>query len=901
MASREVDEESKSYSALFLLAVGLLLLGSIWSIWDDNIARRPWKKHQAMFFDMERELVEEQIAEEQARLEKDEKYQDVTKKLAAVREEIGTGETARKLDALQRELDRVKVTESEWDLSLRIVKSEIEEAKYQYEHAVEVGGSGKPEREYLEKKEAEKAEIDRNYEEAQAKRAEIEGEMKKIRSEEKALEDQLREITSQRELLKTKLDNLLLAKVEIGPWTIPVTQVPSIEQIVIPEFDRNAYDQPVSRVDRCTSCHAGINTEGFEDAPHPYRTHPHREEILWKHPTEKFGCTPCHEGQGPAVNSPATAHGEVIFWDRPLMRGERVQASCITCHDEIRRLPFTDRIAMGEKLFEQLGCHGCHLVEGYDGLPRTGPTLRPMAAKLDPEWTVDWIQNPHDFRPNTRMPWFVFDREEAVQAAAFLFHAAKDDSEAWLEAYPEPAGVDPGDDALVEKGRRLVDSVGCRGCHAFEPEERATPLSETKDLAPNLSRIGEKAGARWIFHWIRDPRRYNADSRMPSLRLTDGEARAITSYLLTLKGDSGDTEEGAAGEDLAARLADEGAIAAGEKLVRKYGCYACHDIPGMEKESRIGVELSTFGSKNLEELFFGEHKEIPHDWDHWTYYKLKDPRIYETEFIEQMMPNFRLEDEEIKALRVFLASRVDHRIPEEYRYPDPHGFQEALVEGRRLVDFYNCRGCHVIDEVGGDIGKHYENPSMAPPNLRGEGRKVQQDWLFGFLKAPTPIRPWLQVRMPTFGFDDEEAGAIVKYFQALDGVRKPYVFVNEQKIPEAHLAAARTLISEDYFSCFSCHQQGDKKPEGPPEGWAPDLAMARQRLNPDWIADWIRDPQALMPGTKMPAFYPGGPDDVFDGDEQRQIEALRDYLMILGSRGARMAQETATNEVEPSS
>ena len=46
-------------------------------------------------------------------------------------------------------------------------------------------------------------------------------------------------------------------------------------------------------------------------------------------------------------------------------------------------------------------------------------------------------------------------------------------------------------------------------------------------------------------------------------------------------------------------------VDAGERLVRKYGCPGCHDIPGMEKESRIGVELSSFGDKVLEELFFG--------------------------------------------------------------------------------------------------------------------------------------------------------------------------------------------------------------------------------------------------------------------------------------------------------
>ena len=49
MARREIDDEKKSYSGIFLLAVGLLLMGSVWSIWDDSVSRRPWKKYQAQF------------------------------------------------------------------------------------------------------------------------------------------------------------------------------------------------------------------------------------------------------------------------------------------------------------------------------------------------------------------------------------------------------------------------------------------------------------------------------------------------------------------------------------------------------------------------------------------------------------------------------------------------------------------------------------------------------------------------------------------------------------------------------------------------------------------------------------------------------------------------------------
>jgi mono/diheme cytochrome c family protein len=204
---------------------------------------------------------------------------------------------------------------------------------------------------------------------------------------------------------------------------------------------------------------------------------------------------------------------------------------------------------------------------------------------------------------------------------------------------------------------------------------------------------------------------------------------------------------------------------------------------------------------------------------------------------------------------------------------------------------YNCIGCHEIENQGGFVKKYYENPAAAPPPLHGEGEKVQSNWLFGFLKAPSLLRPWLEIRMPTFGLSDEHTTQLVSYFNGLSKVDSPFVYFNEAGVPKQHLEAAQKLASEDYFNCFSCHVRGNKNPEGPPEGWAPDLAMARQRLNPSWIIKWIQDPQKIQPGTKMPSFYPGGPDDILDGKDDRQIEALRDYVMSLG----RVAPATAAS------
>ena len=61
----------------------------------------------------------------------------------------------------------------------------------------------------------------------------------------------------------------------------------------------------------------------------------------------------------------------------------------------------------------------------------------------------------------------------------------------------------------------------------------------------------------------------------------------------------------------------------------------------MDKESRIGVELTTFGSKHLDELFFGNQTNIPETWNDWTFHKLQTPRIYQTKDVEQLMPKVK--------------------------------------------------------------------------------------------------------------------------------------------------------------------------------------------------------------------------------------------------------------------
>jgi hypothetical protein len=86
------------------------------------------------------------------------------------------------------------------------------------------------------------------------------------------------------------------------------------------------------------------------------------------------------------------------------------------------------------------------------------------------------------------------------------------------------------------------------------------------------------------------------------------------------------------------------------------------------------------------------------------------------------------------------------------------------------------------------------------------------------------------------------------------------------------------------FQCSVCHVVGAQVPEGRTAAdLAPDLTMTSTRLRPDWILKWLHDPQKLLPGTRMPDFFPEAAiPDVLGGNELEQRIAIRNYLFSIG-------------------
>ena len=146
-------------------------------------------------------------------------------------------------------------------------------------------------------------------------------------------------------------------------------------------------------VDRCESCHMGIREpvkltaasmspkggRSPTSTPQAFTSHP-EPELLKTHDPDKFGCSPCHQGNGRATTSIEKAHGNYEHWLWPLFPKENVEAGCQTCHAADMMLVSGDvgwTISHGKDLFRQRGCMGCHRYEGYDKEPEDLQSAQP--------------------------------------------------------------------------------------------------------------------------------------------------------------------------------------------------------------------------------------------------------------------------------------------------------------------------------------------------------------------------------------------------------------------------------------------------------------------------------------------------------------------------------------------
>ncbi len=463
----------------------------------------------------------------------------------------------------------------------------------------------------------------------------------------------------------------------------------------------------------------------------------------------------------------------------------------------------------GKELVSRRGCLACHEVKGIEGSGHSwstfGPSLDGLGAKMRPEWIHAWVLDPKGMWPETKMPNLRLTPEEAGHVTAYLmtlgttperfrpglpavdrmelrkqaktFLASSRPLKEAEETADRLDGKDPAtlervrgqiqrplasDDPLLEfVGHQFIQRQGCYSCHEIPGFERSQPIGveltewaskpfEQLDFGflyrdepwqrwvAHKGSLGEavspgiaarpclpKSRHDWIAQKLRAPRSYDHEKarapldlfRMPQFDFPEEDIRAIATFVL---GFVKDEIPVAMRHRPAPR---ERAIEDGLAAVRRNNCVGCH-VFRMEElafKGSGGEEVIAYGRTSLDDA---DAKEL--------YFEL-----WET------TPGHGRTSEKIT---VPYASRISHK----------------PLEGGGILPALSA---YWAEKNGWEPG----DPKalvLSPPFLVREGTKVQAPWLFSFLKKPVTLRPWLEVRMPTYGLPDAEAGALAEYFAA---------------------------------------------------------------------------------------------------------------------------------------
>src|SRR5215469_11731746 len=271
-AGLDPSEEGKSFSALFVLMVALLLVVSVWSIWDDNISRRPWKEDQVEFDRLAYQKYMQDAANEQKRLDADPDYRKAEKELAQAQADLASGATAAQLADLNSQLTRLNVAADEKDQAVRFTKSYLTESWYDYNHAIQEKEDPSKYKAQIDELNAELAQENLASDKAKADVQAVKDQLDALNSKVDTLTEKLKQLNSKRDDFIDKANGYMIPVKFRNTTLFSYPKIPKIQQTAIDDFDRNAFDEAVARVDRCQSCHMGADKRGFENAPEPFRT-----------------------------------------------------------------------------------------------------------------------------------------------------------------------------------------------------------------------------------------------------------------------------------------------------------------------------------------------------------------------------------------------------------------------------------------------------------------------------------------------------------------------------------------------------------------------------------------------------------------------------------------------------
>jgi cytochrome c2 len=474
----------------------------------------------------------------------------------------------------------------------------------------------------------------------------------------------------------------------------------------------------------------------------------------------------------------------------------------------------------GRLLFNELGCANCHPVS--TSLPvRRGPEIQGITTRIDADWLRAFLADPESIHAGSTMPSVLSQKPEEIESVVHYLGSLK----AKTEAKPKASSH-----VNAKRGEELFHTIGCVACHQagkeFKPEDGFPADSERSYPSIAFPELKKKYTLANLSSFLLDPLKTRPDGRMPKIALEDTEATDIAGYLLGFE-----SSDSKVAPTLTPFTPDPEMIKKGRDIVAKSRCFACHTLPKDVSVNLVALKKNEGGC-------------------------LANPP-------QEGTPHYSLTEEQRSALAAFLKS--------------PNETLSSNETTKLTLESLNCVACHERDGIGGPdvarkayfIGDHNlgDTGRYAPP-LTGVGRKLQTEWLAGVLLGENRVRPYLKTRMPIYGAATKPLAHMLAASDRKDATA----------LPAGDDTAGRKLLgTQGGIGCITCHRWGERASLGIQ---ALDLSNMGQRLQPEWLFEYLIDPAAYRPGTLMPSFWPGGKSSnqtILGGDTARQIASIYSF------------------------
>jgi hypothetical protein len=886
---------SKSYAAHYVIATILLMLTLFWALWDEAWGQRPWKAFQDQWKDRYSAFLntarsKSQDSEKDVESNSNYAVLNAAWKKAVEDTSPKTAEIRNKLDDTNARLLAVQSVFTDR-------RAYVNALTYELETSTNASAKASKQKE-IDKYKAELATVD--FPDGTRKKftfPQLEETYNEIRNEKTQLSLELGDAGKPATIARAKMDEYITDHlVDLTPKQIDGLKKrttewdPAIVQI-------NVADANI--VDRCESCHmnareplritAAAMTSKGEKKPDEYAkaftSHP-EPELLQIHDPEKFGCSPCHQGNGRATTSTMKAHGNYEHWLWPLYPKENSQAGCQSCHAADMVLVSGDMqfqtINTGKDLFRQRGCNGCHRYEGYDKEPDDLNAISQQIKQIETE------------------------KKDNIKQTAYLMKQADA-----AESNDEANKLN-----LQAVDLRFANSKLDGRLQQLDFQSHSL-MQDMKKIGPNLKDVRLKLNKNWIPVWLKKPTDFRPTTKMPNFRLTDHQIQAISAFIWQ----SGLTDP--------LPKHKPGNADHGKELFESRGCLACHSI-GEGDQMRGGTfaaNLSRVGEKaNYDYLVRWVHnarertrpycpyekkdigpedyakKGLPYQWD---LEHSKCPNDGHELQVQNMtvMPSLRLAPEDAEDIATFLISQ---------KKQDPSSYANAAFmddpnlkdEGKKWVRHFGCAGCHEIAgmEDEGRIGTELTFEGSKPierldfalftePAQRGgkgsEPIKDKED--LARLPDGPATQPWYDHK----GFFEHKLAEPNVYDQGkvkgeTEALRMPNVHLTKEQVLDLTtflMGSQETSLPASYlykpgdtrhdiqdgwwvvkkYNCMGCHQfipgqqtilMGLPQYQDAQEQLPPKLLTEGARVDPEWLRKFLSNPSLSTTDTNRNGVRP---------------------------------------------